>query len=121
MLSPATVGWPIQACRTWRPPRPSTSPASQLGWATGRSPRPASRALPPSRPEHFANGVRTFLSRSRGKEKSAPVPTVDVDRGSIALDILAVVGLEAGRNLRPPGALIHAGRFLPPHGRPPGS
>ncbi len=59
------------------------------------------------------------MSRPRGEEKSPPVPTVDVDRENIALDILAVVGLEAGRNLRPPGALIHAGRFLPPHGRLP--
>src|SRR4051812_26647459 len=57
---PATVGWPRWACRTWRPPRPSTLIASQLGWPTVRSPRPASRALPPSQPEHFANGVRSY-------------------------------------------------------------
>src|SRR3712207_9023301 len=31
-----------------------------FGWPTGRSPRPASRALPPLRPEHFANGVRSL-------------------------------------------------------------
>src|SRR4051812_37855672 len=55
----ATVGWLRQVCRTWRPPRPSTLIASQLGWPSVRSLRPASRALPPSRPEHFANGVRT--------------------------------------------------------------
>src|SRR4051794_38275212 len=54
----ATVGWPRQACRTWRPPRPSTLIASQLGWPSVRSLRPASRVLPPLRPEHFANGVR---------------------------------------------------------------
>ena len=63
---PATVGWPRQACRTWRPPRPSTLTASQLGCPTARSPRPASRALPPLRPEHFANGVRSFLGSHNG-------------------------------------------------------
>jgi hypothetical protein len=34
--------------------------ALQLGWPNARSPRPAPRALPPSRPEHFANGVPPF-------------------------------------------------------------